>query len=91
MVAINSSDDVAEVETTLLVSSAFGIDDVVLAELRVSEVDGELVADILADIEGVEATDTTDDVVEVETTILESGDFGVDNFALVDSRVSEVD
>ena len=37
------------------------------------------------------ATDTSDDVVEVETTILESGAFGVDDFALVDSRVSEVD
>ena len=39
MVAIDASDDVVEVETTLLVSGAFGIDDVVLAELRVNEID----------------------------------------------------
>ena len=39
MVAIDASDDVVEVATTLLVSGAFGIDDVVLAELRVNEID----------------------------------------------------
>ena len=39
MVAIDAWDDVLEVETTLLESGAFGIDDVVLVELRVSEVD----------------------------------------------------
>ena len=39
MVAIDASDDVVEVETALLVSGAFGIDDVVLVDSRVSEVD----------------------------------------------------
>ena len=39
MVATDSSDDVLEVETTILESGAFGIDDVVLAELRVNEID----------------------------------------------------
>ena len=39
MVAIDAWDDVLEVETTLLVSGAFRIDDVVRAELRVCEVD----------------------------------------------------
>ena len=90
MVAINASDDV-EMETTLLVSGAFGIDDVVLAELRVSEVDGELVGDTVVDIEGVEATDTSDDVVEVETTLLESGAFRIDDVVLAELRVNEID
>ena len=89
LVAIDASDDVVEVETTLLVSGAFGIEDVVVVELRVSEVGGELVGDTVVDIEGVEATDTSDDVVEVETTLLESGAFGVDDAVLVEGRVSE--
>ena len=91
LVAIDASNDVVEVETTLLKSGAFGVDDTILVKLRVPEVDGKLVADTLVDIEVELAIVTSDDVLEVKSTLLKSGAFGVDNTILVKIRVPEVD
>ena len=89
MVAIDASDDVVAVETALLESGAFGVDDTILVKLRVPDVDGKLVADTLVDIEVEVGIDTSDDVLEVKSTLLKSGAFGVDDVVLVE--LNEID
>ena len=72
-------------------SGISGVGDVAVVELPVSEVDVELVANTPVDIEDEVATVTSDDVVEVESTLLESGGFRVDDVVLVELKVCEVD